>query len=174
MRNKVSETKMVHEAKNEEHLRIGELAAELGLNPKTVRYYEEIGLLPQPERTASSYRLYDEEDRERLGFILKAKAIGLTLSEIREILVLRDAGEKPCEHVISLLDQKVAKVDEQLRALAEFRQELLALRQEAADHITADACVCGIIEHHEPSRPGQSKQVTAPLHFVKGDHTWTK
>jgi len=97
-------------------LRIGGLAAELGLNPKTLRYYEEISLLPAPRRMSSGHRLYNATDRQRLRFILKAKAIGLTLDEIREILTLRDRGESPCEHVLALLDRKLAKVDQQLRA----------------------------------------------------------
>ncbi len=60
---------MDHEVQNRAQVRIGELAAELGLNPKTIRYYEEIGLLPAPERTLAGYRLYDATDRERLQFI---------------------------------------------------------------------------------------------------------
>jgi len=75
--------------------RIGELAAELGLNPKTIRYYEDIGLMPEPPRTAAGYRLYGEVDRERLEFILKARAIGLTLEEIHQILALRSQGQPP-------------------------------------------------------------------------------
>lgn len=130
-------------------LRIGELASELGLNPKTLRYYEEIGLLPAPRRASSGHRLYDATDRQRLRFIMKARAIGLTLDEIREILILRDSGESPCAHVLVLLDRKLAKVDQQLRALVDFRQELIALREEAAETMTADACFCGIIEQHQ-------------------------
>jgi MerR family transcriptional regulator, Zn(II)-responsive regulator of zntA len=139
-------------------LRIGELASELGLNPKTLRYYEEIRLLPAPRRTSSGYRVYDASDRQRLCFIAKAKAIGLTLEEIREILALRDRGESPCEHVLALLDRKLAKVDQQLRALVDFRQELIVLREEAAETMRADACVCGIIEQHRPARPGEGYQ----------------
>ena len=129
-------------------LRIGELASELGLNPKTLRYYEDISLLPAPRRTPSGHRLYDATDRQRLRFILKARAIGLTLDEIREILILRDRGESPCEHVLVLLDRKLAKVDQQLRALVDFRQELIVLREEAADTIRPEGCICGIIEQH--------------------------
>jgi DNA-binding transcriptional MerR regulator len=129
-------------------LRIGALAAELGLNPKTIRYYEEIGLLPEPQRTPAGYRLYDEADRERWLFIGKAKGIGLTLQEIREILTLRNRGEQPCDHVRQLLEHKLAAVDEQLRVLTEFRQELMALREDAATAQVAEAGVCGIIEHH--------------------------
>ncbi len=135
----------------EKKLRIGELAAELGLNPKTIRYYEQIGLLPAPPRTASGYRLYGAEDVERLRFIGKAKAIGLSLEEIGEILALQREGRAPCAHVLELLDRKLAAVDRQLRALCDFRRELVGLRAEAARTATAEACVCGIIEHHQPA-----------------------
>lgn len=129
-------------------MRIGELAAELGLNPKTIRFYEEIGLLPPARRTPSGYRLYGAADRERLRFILKAKAVGLTLEEIKQVLDVRSKGQQPCRHVLALLDQKLAAVDRQLRALSEFRRELVALHSEGAETMRAEACVCGIIEHH--------------------------
>ncbi len=132
----------------EKRLRIGELAATLGLNPKTIRYYEDIGLLPTPERTSAGYRLYGPADHDRLEFIVKARAIGFTLDEIGEILALRQGGQKPCEHVVALLDRKVAAIDEQLRALTDVRQEFVRLRQEAAESVRLDARVCGIIEHH--------------------------
>jgi len=90
--------------------RIGEVAAAVGLNPKTLRYYEEIGLLPPPPRTATGYRLYDEEAAERLRFILQARAVGLTLEEISEIMRLRGDGQEPCAHVLALLDRKLMAI----------------------------------------------------------------
>ncbi len=90
-------------------LRIGALAADLGLNPKTIRYYEEIGLLPVPQRTGAGYRQYSAADRERLRFI-KAKVIGFTLREIREILAVRDGGGEPCPYLGDLLAHKLAAV----------------------------------------------------------------
>lgn len=68
-------------------MQIGELAGELGLNTRTIRYYEGIGLLPEPERTGGNYRAYGREDLERLRFIRAAQRLGLTLDEIREVLV---------------------------------------------------------------------------------------
>lgn len=130
------------------NLRIGELAGELGINPKTIRYYEKIGLLPPAKRSDNGYRRYDEDDREWLHFIAKAKTVGLTLEEIGEILALRRAGTQPCEHVLALLDHKLMTVAEQLRALTDFQQELLTLREEASKTMRTDACVCGIIELH--------------------------
>jgi DNA-binding transcriptional MerR regulator len=132
--------------------RIGELAGELGLNPKTIRYYEEIGLLPAPRRSPAGYRLYDTADRDRLRFVAKAKAIGLTLAEIGEILALRDGGTEPCPHVRNLLDHKLAAVDEHLRLLAEARAELLALQAEAGSTACSSAPICGVIERYTPAR----------------------
>jgi DNA-binding transcriptional MerR regulator len=129
-------------------VRIGELATELRINPKTIRYYEEIGLLPPAKRTDNGYRLYGDADRERLHFISKAKAVGLTLEEIGQILALRRTGAPPCEHVVGLLDHKLRTVEEQLRTLSDFRTELLTLREEARQTRHTDACVCGIIEQH--------------------------
>lgn len=131
--------------------RIGELAATLGINPKTIRYYEEIGLLQAPRRTSSGYRMYGAADIDRLRFIGKAKAIGLSLDEIRGILTLRGEGKRPCRHVVGLIDRKVEVVDRQLRALEDFRQELVGLRDEAARTVAEDGDICTIIEHHQPS-----------------------
>ncbi len=95
-------------------MQIGELAQALELNPKTVRYYEQIGLLPQPQRSESGYRLYTHHAIEHLRFILKAKAIGFTLEEICEIVLLQRNGEQPCSHVETLIEEKVAAIDAQL------------------------------------------------------------
>lgn len=134
-------------------LRIGELAADLGINTKTIRYYEQIGLLPKPQRTEAGYRLYGEADRERLRFIRKAQAVGLTLQEIADLLALRRAGEPPCSHLRELVGEKLTAVDAQLRALQEFRRELISLRDEAASGACADGHVCAVIERHRSRQP---------------------
>ena len=84
-------------------MRIGELAARFGLNPKTIRYYEEIGLLKRADRTESGYRLYTRQDVERLGFIRRAKMLGLSLDEIRDILSVQQKGSPPCSQVLDAL-----------------------------------------------------------------------
>jgi DNA-binding transcriptional MerR regulator len=131
------------------HLRIGELAGELGINPKTIRYYEAIGLLPVPHRNRAGYRLYGAADRERLRFIAKAKAIGLTLEEIGEILALRDAGAEPCSRVREMIDHKLAAVNEQIRLLTDQRHDLLALQAKAAATTCSRTPICEIIELFE-------------------------
>lgn len=130
-------------------LRIGELAAEHNLNAKTIRYYEAIGLLPEPQRTSGGYRVYGPADSECLRFVAKAKAVGLTLGEIAQVLAVRSAGERPCEHVVAIVDRKLADVEARLRELAGFRRELVALREEAARPDGGEAAVCCIIERHE-------------------------
>jgi len=109
-------------------LQVGELAARFGLNPKTIRYYEMIGLLPPADRTESGYRRYFERDVERVGFIRRAKLLGLSLEEIRDLFALTDCGERPCRHVLHLIEAKIAEVDRRLHELQEFRRELTNLR----------------------------------------------
>jgi DNA-binding transcriptional MerR regulator len=133
---------------------IGTLAAEFGLNPKTLRYYETIGLLRAPQRTASGYRMYGQSEREQLAFIMKARVIGLTLQEIGEILALRRGGDQPCEHVVGLLDTRLVEIESQIQALQEFRDDLTRMRSEAAETASTSDCICGIIERHQSQYAG--------------------
>ncbi|MGN9843155.1 MerR family transcriptional regulator [Nonomuraea sp. H19] len=80
-------------------MRIGDLAAASGVKTKTVRFYEQAGLLPAPPRTAGGYRDYPQQTVKRLAFIRDAQGAGLSLAEIRSVFVLRDAGASPCAHV---------------------------------------------------------------------------
>ncbi|MBW3651219.1 MAG: heavy metal-responsive transcriptional regulator [Actinobacteria bacterium] len=128
-------------------MRIGELAHRLGVNTKTIRYYESIGLLPEPERTASGYRVYHEGDVERLEFIKSAQRLGLALDEVREILALRERGEAPCNYVRALISQEVVEIDQRLEELRGLRQELVALERRAQDSAGVNGVICGLIEH---------------------------
>jgi DNA-binding transcriptional MerR regulator len=130
-------------------MQIGELASRFGLNPKTIRYYEEIGLLPRPQRTTAGYRRYDEATVSRLGFILRAKLLGLSLEDIRDVLAIHERGERPCDRVVTLIDTERARIDHRIEELEGLRAELTALRgrwsDEAMPHPEA-ACLCPIIE----------------------------
>lgn len=127
-------------------VQIGEFAAEFGLNPKTVRYYESLGLLPDIKRTVSGYRRYGEPDRLRMQFIRQAKTLGLTLEEIRGVVEVRARGDLPCAHVTQLVDEKLAEVERQFEVLGALRAELLTLR--AAHAGSAEGAVCGLIKRH--------------------------
>lgn len=141
-------------------MRIGAFAREFGLNPKTLRYYESIGLLSQPPRNNAAYRLYGEAERERLRFIVKAKALGFSLQEISDILTLRDAGTEPCAHVRTLIDARLEALTTQMRLLEELRGELQLLHDEAQDTTCSCTPICSIIELHTLERqhptPGPS------------------
>lgn len=109
---------------------IGEVAGRAGVNPRTIRYYEGLGLLDAPPRTQGRYRLYPPEAVERLGFIKKAQALGLTLEEIREIIGLRRQGVVPCVHVRDLLQRKIDILDRKVADLRNLRRRLQALLEE--------------------------------------------
>ena len=130
-------------------MRIGKLAEATGQTTKTIRFYEAQGLLPEPPRTPSRYRVYHHQDIERLEFIRKAKRLGLSLQDIRGILDLHDHREPTCLHVRSLLDDKINEVDRVLSDLQEFRKEISRLRDEAGalvDCKPSGGGICSIIE----------------------------
>lgn len=112
--------------------RIGELAQRMGVNPKTIRYYEEAGLLPPPSRTESGYRSYSEADAARLAFIRAAKDFGFTLGEIREILAVRDRNEPPCPYVLDLVGEKLADLQARIQRLQHLSGDLEVLLRDAA------------------------------------------
>lgn len=112
-------------------MRIGELAAATGTTTKTLRFYEQMGLLAAPLRTPSGYRDYAPESVRRLGFVKRAQAAGMTLAQIRQVLEIRDAGQPPCQHVTDLLDQRLEEVDAQLVELRTLRDTIAALRERA-------------------------------------------
>jgi len=113
-------------------MRIGELARRSGVAPTALRYYEQIGLLPQLGRTESGYRSYGEESLDRLAFIRSAQAVGLTLAEVREVLGVRDAGEAPCRVVTDMIDRRFAEVRSRIAELRVLERDLAMLRRRAA------------------------------------------
>lgn len=126
-------------------MKIGEFAKQLGTNAKTVRYYEELGLLAPPARTESGYREYGPADLERLRFVLGAKALGLTLAEIQEVVAVWTGGTRPCGHVSRLLQHKLEDLDARIAELTAFRTKLAAYLVEVeADTGVACAHVEGV------------------------------
>ncbi|GAA1879990.1 heavy metal-responsive transcriptional regulator [Streptantibioticus ferralitis] len=128
-------------------MRIGDLAGESGLTTKTIRYYEQVGLMPAPPRTSGGYRDYPTEAASRLAFIRDAQHAGLTLAEIRSILALRDSGESPCSHVSDLIDQHLEEINQRMAELRKTRIALRDLAQRAADTDPAsciDTDICRI------------------------------
>ncbi len=120
-------------------MRIGELSARSGVSTQTLRFYEQIGVLAEPARSASGYRDYDESAVGRLAFVRAAQTAGLTLAEIAGVLEIRDRGEAPCRHVEALIAAKLAEVDVKIRELEATRTELRSLARRAA---RLDPAVC--------------------------------
>ena len=117
-------------------LRVAELAAAVGVPSDTVRYYERAGLLPPPARTAGGYRSYDAGAVDRLRFIRGAQRLGLRLSDIRDLLSVRDTGTGPCEPAEQLLRRRLGEVDAEIGRLVALRTEMAAM----ADALPAAAC----------------------------------
>ncbi|MEY2420995.1 MAG: hypothetical protein QOI95_1062 [Acidimicrobiaceae bacterium] len=122
--------------------RISELARRTGFAASTLRYYESVGLLPDPDRTSAGYRVYDDTALERLGFIARAKQMGLSLDDIAELVALWADG--PCAPVQNrlrvLLDDKVSDVRQQLSDLNGFAAQLEHLRVSLASLEPTDRC----------------------------------
>lgn len=110
-------------------MRIGELARECGVNPKTIRYYEAFGLLPKAARAPSGDRMYSEKDLQRLRFIRRAKQIGLPLAGIRQITTYADTGS--CQHLRPRLKELIAA---QLAEIENRIKDLQALQRELRGH----------------------------------------
>lgn len=124
------------------NLQIGQVAKKLGLNPKTIRYYEEIGLLPPPKRKESGYasrgyRLFSEKDIERLEFIKQAKSLDMSLGQIKELLTSVEEGccASARPQLKSFLERKLQEIDERLRSLKHLRNFLKDRYQEVSQEI---------------------------------------
>jgi MerR family transcriptional regulator, copper efflux regulator len=127
---------------------VGKAAELAGVSRKAIRLWEAKGLLPQADRTHAGYRLFDKTDLEVLHLIRRAKALGLTLDEINDILALQRGGAQPCSCVTQLLDAHLEEINNTLTELRRLRTALLAARR-AADQTRkagGDAVVCQIIE----------------------------
>ncbi|MBI4280482.1 MAG: heavy metal-responsive transcriptional regulator [Armatimonadetes bacterium] len=134
-------------------MRIGDLAKKVNVNPKTIRYYEEIGLLPPPKRTPSRYREYTDDDGNRLQFIRNAQAFGIALKEIREVLAFRDHGAYPCPYVLSLIATKIKEIESQIKGLRMLAGDLKRLQATAAsipaETLAARVRFCHILENQQ-------------------------
>ncbi len=103
---------------------IGEVSRETGLSVHTIRFYEPEGLLPEPARTDSGYRVFSAQIVDQLNFIREAHELGFSLDEIRELLVLRDRNVGACSHVRSLVEEKLASVRAKRRELETMEKGL--------------------------------------------------
>lgn len=135
-----------------DQLTVSKLAEQAGTSADTLRYYERIGLLPEPERSPAGYRLYGQEALERVRFVKRAQRFGLRLADIGELLTIRERGLCPCGRTRRLLEARVAELDEEMAALARLRHDI----QHMVDTLSVDEdgdgwqCSGGLVRLSEP------------------------
>ncbi len=133
-------------------MRVGELARRTNINTQTIRYYERIGLLPEPERSASNYRLYGVEDEKRVRFVKNARSLGLTLGEIKEVLAFHERGELPCAYVTEIIARRSEEIERRIAELTRFKRDLDKLYDRARERPMRQlrpGKYCHIIEKRE-------------------------
>ena len=121
-------------------MKIGELAQKAEVNIDTVRYYERQGLLPEPQRLRSGYRQYEVSDVSRLRFVRRAKALGFTLQEIRDLLELSSHRERDMAGMKSAAMEKLVDVEEKLTELTRIRDGLKVLVASCPGHGALEQC----------------------------------
>ena len=121
-------------------MKIGEVADRGGVNLQTIRYYEREGLLPQPPRLPSGYRVYSEPTVRRVRFIKRAQELGFTLAEIRELLSLRIDHDRDRSEVRAIAEAKVADIQEKIRTLSSMKEALVRLTEHCCGHGPASEC----------------------------------
>lgn len=135
---------------NKDLLKIGSVAKAAGVGVQTLHYYERLGLLPKPQRSAANYRLYSTGEIRRVQFVKKGQAIGLTLDEIKQILDLKESGRAPCTKVAELGEKHLREIDIRLGQLRKYRRALAqALSDWRADNVIDRKCAgefCDLIE----------------------------
>ena len=123
-------------AKQHQGIKIGELASSLGVTTRTVRYYEEIGLMPLPSRKDSGVRVYGPDEVLRLKFILKLKEVGITLDEMRELASIYAELQSPegiLPRLVEMLDEHIQMIDEKMNRLGQLRGEIAQYRSRVLD-----------------------------------------
>ncbi len=138
-------------------LTIGALAAQVGVSPDALRYYERLRLLPPAPRSNGGYRLYEPGVADRVAFIRKAQALGLTLDDVREVLRVADAGTPPCEHVRAALERRLRDVEARMTELESLRRTLAQALRRNRSRPVVRSCVCQIIESQKLPRPSANR-----------------
>jgi DNA-binding transcriptional MerR regulator len=122
---------------------IGEAARQSGVKVPTIRYYEQIGLLPAASRTEGNRRLYDRRDLDRLAFIRHARELGFEVDAIRTLLSLQDEPEQSCAAADAIAKARLTEVDKRIASLNALRDELLRMVKQCASGRIGD---CHVIE----------------------------
>lgn len=129
-------------------LSIGTLAKRTGTKVQTIRYYEQIGLMPEPGRTDGGQRRYGDAELDRLSFIRHARQLGFGLDAIRELLDLSDHPNRPCEEADAIARRQLRHVDQRMARLEALRTELQRMVHECSGGRSADCRVLEVLRDH--------------------------
>ncbi|MGI3212687.1 MerR family transcriptional regulator [Roseovarius tibetensis] len=129
-------------------LTIGSLAKKTGTKVQTIRYYEQIGLMPEPGRTEGGQRRYGDAELDRLAFIRHARQLGFSLEAIRELLDLSDHPNRPCHEADAIARRQLKQVEQRLARLEALRTELKRMVHECSGGQTADCRVLEVLRDH--------------------------
>jgi Hg(II)-responsive transcriptional regulator len=121
-------------------MRTKELADRVGVNPQTLRYYERRGLLPEPARTLSGYREFDEAAVTRMQFIKRAQSVGFTLAEVETLLHLSAGRQTDCRAARELAREKITELDQRIRDLRSLRRLLDRLVEQCDEATEPGQC----------------------------------
>jgi len=137
-------------------MKVKELAVEAGVNPDTVRFYTREGLLRPTRNPDNNYQQYDAEDLRRLRFARKARQLGFSLPEIRQILEQADDHHSPCPMVRDVFEERLAQVEAEIAQLQQLRNRMtsaLAAWQDMPDGTPDGHTICRLIEHWDEVVP---------------------
>jgi Cu(I)-responsive transcriptional regulator len=129
-------------------MKIGMLSKATSTHIETIRYYERIGLLPLPDRTAANYRSYGEAHRARLAFVRHSRDLGFSIEEIRSLLDLSDHPDRDCGEADAIASRHLAQVEEKIAQLAALRDELTRMIGSCRGGIAADCRVIDALGNH--------------------------
>ena len=138
-------------------LKIGQMARQVGVTAKAIRFYEAKRVLPRATRGSNGYRLYGQDAVETLTFVKQATGLGLTLAEVREIIAIRQGEGPPCEHVRRLLQDKARELDRKLRDLIDMRRQIRRSLAAWSRPKPGRARVCPHIEGHRATGATRSR-----------------
>lgn len=139
-------------------MQINQLAHLTGVSPKTIRYYESVGVLPAPRRSPNGYRNYEEGDVERLKLVVGARRLEFSLDDVTEIIAMRDRREAPCRMMLDKLAQKADEIAHRITELQRLEGELRHLHELGksfpTDDVDGKACVCHLVSERSTKSIG--------------------
>ena len=133
-------------------MKIGEAAHRSGVEASAIRFYESVGVVPEPVRTEAGYRDYSGDDVDLLRFVRRLRSLELPLDDVEEIVSLRTRGEAPCRAVRDAIEREAAAIQARMKDLRQISEDLVRLQEAAADLVDEwpRSCVCHVLEQTIP------------------------